>query len=454
MTQNKALPQDLLDWIETTADGKITGFRRHNARREAWAIDLERNGQAERLFLRIDRALANGLHSTRNLHRETLLIQALADHDIPAQRILGWNDRHCAALQSWVPGTGALQNEPREHQQAVMLEFMDIVARMHRIDVTALQIPGFEVPTTPLQHSLLEIEAVEEPQLFPVSACSSNPLAAFGKRWLINHAPTRVQATSLVQGDTGPGNFMSDGDHVTALVDWEWAHFGDPMEDLGNIWLRDFFNPSSGGDLRACFERYAHSSGLELQYDSIFYYRVHQLVRSVIGLVYLTEHLDWKTPVPMNLGYRAVIDIETCAAMAEWAGLPLRQAKPLPETPDDAIHATLARQMNQLVLPQLDDAFTRSLVQGHADTLHYLALQARHQAEFDAAELDSLRTLLGNDVRDLGQGQKQLLGVIEGLAIADEAPVLEHLYGVAVRQAQLMAPLTRTWSQCSWARIR
>jgi aminoglycoside phosphotransferase (APT) family kinase protein len=27
----------------------------------------------------------------------------------------------------------------------------------------------------------------------------------------------------LVQGDTGPGNFMYQGDRVTAIIDWELA---------------------------------------------------------------------------------------------------------------------------------------------------------------------------------------------------------------------------------------
>ena len=58
--------------------------------------------------------------------------------------------------------------------------------------------------------------------------------------------PKTIARVSLVQGDTGPVNFMFDGDRVSAVIDFEWGHYGDPMEDLGNICVREFWNPSGG----------------------------------------------------------------------------------------------------------------------------------------------------------------------------------------------------------------
>jgi aminoglycoside phosphotransferase (APT) family kinase protein len=37
----------------------------------------------------------------------------------------------------------------------------------------------------------------------------------------------------LVHADFKPGNILLDGDRITALLDWELAHLGDPLEDLG-----------------------------------------------------------------------------------------------------------------------------------------------------------------------------------------------------------------------------
>lgn len=36
----------------------------------------------------------------------------------------------------------------------------------------------------------------------------------------------------IVHGDFGPQNMLLDGTRVTALLDWEFAHRGDPIEDL------------------------------------------------------------------------------------------------------------------------------------------------------------------------------------------------------------------------------
>ena len=50
--------------------------------------------------------------------------------------------------------------------------------------------------------------------------------------WLRNNVPQGERKVSFVQGDTGPGQFMYADGQVTALIDWELAHIGDPMLDL------------------------------------------------------------------------------------------------------------------------------------------------------------------------------------------------------------------------------
>jgi aminoglycoside phosphotransferase (APT) family kinase protein len=452
------LPTALLDWVAATIGGEVLRAERHTARREAWRIDTRgANGAEARYFLRIDRLLAHGRHYQRNLKRETALIRALGEHGIPAQKIIGWNDKYCVALQSWVPGRGELNKAEPALQQRVMLEFMDIVAKLHRIDINSLDLPEFIKPANALEHSLLEVAAVEEPELFPVSACAINPMAAFGKRWLINHAPQQVQATVLLHGDTGPANFMYDDSGVTALVDWEWGHYGDPMEDLGNIWLRDFFYPSAGGDLTPYFQRYAERSGFKLDYSTILYYRIHQVVRSVISLAYLTDRFDWQTPFSLNLGYRAVIDTETCRAIAEASGADferLSSATVAVSESTDSLYQSLAMQMDKLITPNVGDAYAAAMSRGNVAVMRYLDRRERHGADCDAHELESLRKLLGSRFEDLTDARAALIRHIDTLPIDQEAPVLAHLSAVAANQAALMAPLIAPWQQCRWATVR
>src|SRR5690625_3456143 len=101
MSDNATLSGELLNWAGERLGGPIVEAGRHDARGEAWGLGAETGARRRRGFLRLDRALAEGRGSRRNLRRETSLVRALAQTDVPAQRILGWNSRHCAALQSW-----------------------------------------------------------------------------------------------------------------------------------------------------------------------------------------------------------------------------------------------------------------------------------------------------------------------------------------------------------------
>lgn len=47
----------------------------------------------------------------------------------------------------------------------------------------------------------------------------------------------------LVHGDFKPGNALLVGDDIAAMLDWETAHLGDPLEDLG--WIT---NPARAGE--------------------------------------------------------------------------------------------------------------------------------------------------------------------------------------------------------------
>lgn len=51
-------------------------------------------------------------------------------------------------------------------------------------------------------------------------------------RWLELNIPDRPGSPSVIHGDIGFHNILFDGDHLTALLDWELADLGDPARDL------------------------------------------------------------------------------------------------------------------------------------------------------------------------------------------------------------------------------
>jgi tRNA A-37 threonylcarbamoyl transferase component Bud32 len=70
-----------------------------------------------------------------------------------------------------------------------------------------------------------------------------------------------LPALPLVHGDYGPQNMLFDPGTfaVTAILDWEWAHPGDPIEDLAWAeWIVRTHHPDQLGALDALFQGYGH----------------------------------------------------------------------------------------------------------------------------------------------------------------------------------------------------
>jgi aminoglycoside phosphotransferase (APT) family kinase protein len=61
------------------------------------------------------------------------------------------------------------------------------------------------------------------------------PVFELALRWLAEHDPGPSKEVTLVHGDFRHGNLIIGPDGVRAVLDWELAHLGDPMEDLGWI---------------------------------------------------------------------------------------------------------------------------------------------------------------------------------------------------------------------------
>lgn len=103
----------------------------------------------------------------------------------------------------------------------------EILARIHAIDLQATGLDGRLTRVTPEQYvrqTWDRYAALDTPQ----------PMIDFTARWLLDHLP-RDFAPTLVHNDFRNGNIMVSRDGVVAVLDWEIAHIGDPMRDLGWI---------------------------------------------------------------------------------------------------------------------------------------------------------------------------------------------------------------------------
>ncbi len=70
-------------------------------------------------------------------------------------------------------------------------------------------------------------------QKWRTNATRASPLVDYAYAWARHEARRDPGLVAVVHGDSGPYNFLVDADRLTAVLDWEFAHVGDPAEDLG-----------------------------------------------------------------------------------------------------------------------------------------------------------------------------------------------------------------------------
>lgn len=97
-----------------------------------------------------------------------------------------------------------------------------ILARIHKLT----RPPA--LPFTPAAGIIDALDAQYQTEDWP------RPVFELAFRWLRENMPEDV-APCVVHGDFRTGNLLIGAEGVRAVLDWELAHAGDPMEDLGWI---------------------------------------------------------------------------------------------------------------------------------------------------------------------------------------------------------------------------
>jgi aminoglycoside phosphotransferase (APT) family kinase protein len=122
------------------------------------------------------------------------------------------------------------------------------------------------------------------------------PVLEWGLRWLETHLPALAKPV-LCHHDFRTGNYLLDGSQLTGILDWEFAGWGDPHEDIGWFcskgWRFARLDREAGGIAgRAPFYRgYEDGSGCAVDPERVFFWEVAASVRwAVIALQQCDRH--------------------------------------------------------------------------------------------------------------------------------------------------------------------
>ena len=213
------------------ADLGIKDLRRLSggASRETWSFDAVRSdGDVVPLILRRDPPSA----PKGNMGLEAALLSAAAGVGVPVPRLLTSSDDREVLGSSFmvvdrlegetIPRRILREPELAAARAGLARQCGEVLARLHTI-------PASEVP------GLSAEDPVEQYRRTFAALGSGSAVFEIAFRWLDENRPVPSEGARLVHGDFRNGNLIVGPEGIRAVLDWELAHAGDPMEDLG--WL-------------------------------------------------------------------------------------------------------------------------------------------------------------------------------------------------------------------------
>jgi|SRR5829696_3949185 len=206
------------------------------ASRETWLVE----GEGRRWVLRRD---PEGSVSLVPIAEEFALIERAREAGVPVPEPIavepaGGRFGSAGMLMSFVAGTSVAPRilrkpEFEEARNRLTVQLAESLAGIHAVDPSGLD--GV-LPASADDPALAQIEEWER-QLDEIG--EPLPAVELGLRWLRTHAPEPAEP-HLVHGDFRLGNFIVDEHGLAAVIDWELAHLGDPVEDIGWLCIRSW----------------------------------------------------------------------------------------------------------------------------------------------------------------------------------------------------------------------
>ncbi|MET1042148.1 MAG: phosphotransferase family protein, partial [Acidimicrobiales bacterium] len=199
------------------------------ASRETWAFALD----GAELILQRERP--GGIRTGGGMAAEAGLIRAAAAEGVPVADVVATGDGEGDGLGGpWVvarrvdgetiPRRILRDDDFAVARAALTAQCGAALAAIHRVDPE--RITGLE-ETDQLRQFRDLVDVLEQP----------HPAFELGFRWLEANRPP-PSGRSVVHGDFRHGNLIVGPEGLRAVLDWELAHLGDPLEDLGWLCVR------------------------------------------------------------------------------------------------------------------------------------------------------------------------------------------------------------------------
>jgi len=434
------LPEGLLAAVETAAGATITDVRPRGgggASREGAELTLcYPDGHSVDAYMNYDVHRA-GAGDDAAFLREAAILRALsgpfAGSGVATARFIAAIPDLRALVAQKVAGEANFQllKGDRARQDSIVADFMAQLAALHRID--AQGVDGVPAPDSLRAEIERRIAAIRDN-----NAATGNPLIHLAADWLAANIPPEPERLVVVHGDAGPANFLFADDKVTALLDWELVHIGDPMADLAMMCLRALFQPFV--PLQQAFAAYEAAGGAPVDRARVRYWRL--LFQA--GFASRSRHDDPTAPPPPNLGMNMVYSMVhrrvLAEALAEASGVALSTvAMPdAPEGPHARSFALALDDLRDVIVPRVTDQQAAVKAKGLARLVKWWRDIERFGPGFAAAEVAELAAALGTPFATLAEARAALGAAVRAGTI-DQGTAIRLCHAGVARDSALMA---------------
>ncbi|HLM77944.1 MAG TPA: phosphotransferase family protein [Rubrobacteraceae bacterium] len=287
--QTEELDERLTELLGTTVEVEDVVLLGGGASKEAWKVDASTPEGGLELLVR--RASGGNIYSdTLSLGQEYKVLQAAYEWGVKVPKPYGYLEdlggREAFVmerLEGESIGRRLVRKEEFEAtREALPEQLAEELCKIHAVPFERLPfLPGAQdepAAAYNLESLERELDLLEEP----------HPVIELGLSWLCEHVP-ESHGIVLNHGDFRIGNFLVDEEDLVGVVDWEFAHLGDPAEDLGwplvRAWRfgKDHLRLGGINEVEPFLERYNTLTEREITKEELFYWEVLGNVRWVIG---------------------------------------------------------------------------------------------------------------------------------------------------------------------------
>ncbi len=397
----------IAEWIQTNVGGTIVRSARQPRWRPVWFIDVERDGELLELYVRGDRLDFPGVFP---FEHEMLCQRLLEEHGIPVPHVYGWIEHPRAFVTDRAAGQPDFAGTSEAERDAVVDDYLAILARLHALDVEPFARAGVMRAATPAGSGDIGMQRYVDN--YRATKKRPDPFLEFCLGWLGRHPVDTRGRESMVLWDTG--QFHQRNGRVEAILDVELAHIGDPMMDLAAFRMRD--TVIGYGDFQQLYARYGELAGHPVDLEAI---ELHHIAFTLSNQ--LAFHAALAAPPPgsdymTNLQWCNETNLFAVEAIADAIGVEL-PAVDLPAAERSAAAVPHEHLVQLLRTFPVADEF--------AEYQRRTAFRlARHLTRFDEvgracaeADLDDLHQLLGHRPATWDEGDAEL----ERFVLADNS---------------------------------